>query len=252
MRILHAIGGSAVQDLNKRYRQISPFGNGTIRRFTGNPSAMRKLAARDFEDLLQVRTPQLSDSKIISYKQCALPVFEGLFRTRKENNLLNSLLFDLAMWHVYAKLRLHTDSTLDDFKSITIALGKSVRVFIKEVCSQYETTELPHEMAARGRREAALRKNADNPGASSKKLTSLRKQLNLSTYKFHALGDYPDLIARFGTTDNASTQTVRNFIINTQNIAVANSDTGRTPTQVDQTSLCAYKQKEVHSPACNR
>jgi hypothetical protein len=62
MRILHAIGGTAVQDLNKRYRQVPPFGRGTIRRFTGNPSAMRKLAARDFEDLLQVRTPRALDN----------------------------------------------------------------------------------------------------------------------------------------------------------------------------------------------
>ena len=62
MRILQAIGGTVVQDLNKRYRQVPPFGNGIIRRFTGNPSAMRKLAARDFEDLLQVRSPWLLDN----------------------------------------------------------------------------------------------------------------------------------------------------------------------------------------------
>lgn len=55
MRILQAIGGNAVQELNQRYRQVPPFGKGVIRRFTGNASAMRKLAARDFEDLLQVR-----------------------------------------------------------------------------------------------------------------------------------------------------------------------------------------------------
>jgi len=30
------------------------FGRGTIRRFHHNASAMKKLAARDFEDLLQV------------------------------------------------------------------------------------------------------------------------------------------------------------------------------------------------------
>jgi hypothetical protein len=54
MWILHAIGGNAVQDLNKQYRQVPTFGRGVIRRFTGNPSAMRKLATRDFEDLLQV------------------------------------------------------------------------------------------------------------------------------------------------------------------------------------------------------
>jgi hypothetical protein len=35
------------------------------------------------------------------------------------------------------------------------------------------------------------------------------KKLNLSTYKWHALGDYVNTIRRYGTTDNYSTQTVR-------------------------------------------
>ena len=212
MRILHAIGGNAVPELNRRYREISPFGDGGIRRFTGNPSAMRKLAARDFEDLLQVRAPWHVDCGITHYlPQCALPVFEGLLRSQKENNLLRILLFDLAMWHAYAKLRLHTDTTLDDFRTATTSLGRSVRMFIKDVCSQYNTTELPHEMAARGRRQAALAKNSKTPVASQTRLKSTHKNLNLSTYKYHALRDYPDLISRFGTTDNASTQTVRVF-----------------------------------------
>ena len=37
------------------YRSISTFGHGTIRTFAANSSEMKKLAARDFEDLLQVR-----------------------------------------------------------------------------------------------------------------------------------------------------------------------------------------------------
>jgi len=216
MRILNAIGGNAVHDLNERYRQVPPFGNGVIRRFTGNPSAMRKLAARDFEDLLQVCNPQPFDVSpyLIIYTQCALPVFEDQLRTQRENSFLRSLLFDLATWHAFAKLRLHTDTTLNDFKTVTTTLGKTVRTFIKEVCSLYDTTELPHEMAARGRREAALtnRSGTMPVGASQRRLKSSRKEINLSTYKYHALGDYPDLIARFGTTDNASTQTVSFFI----------------------------------------
>jgi hypothetical protein len=70
IRILYANGGNSIQMLNERYirlyqifsmltmkdryRQISTFGHGTIRRFSSNASAMKKLAARDFEDLLQV------------------------------------------------------------------------------------------------------------------------------------------------------------------------------------------------------
>jgi hypothetical protein len=37
-----------------RYRRVPTFGRGTIRRFSHNASSMTKLAARDFEDLLQV------------------------------------------------------------------------------------------------------------------------------------------------------------------------------------------------------
>jgi hypothetical protein len=37
-----------------RFRTIPTFGSGTIRRFATNASEMKKLAARDFEDLLQV------------------------------------------------------------------------------------------------------------------------------------------------------------------------------------------------------
>jgi len=103
------------------------------------------------------------------------------------------------------------DMTLNDFRTITSTLGRSICIFINKVCSQYNTTELPNKMAAHGRRKAALVKNNNLPKASKKGRTSLLKKLNLSTYKYHALGDYPNQIAQFGTTDNASTQTVRYF-----------------------------------------
>lgn len=39
-----------------RYRLVPTFGRDTIRRFAENMSAMKKLAARDFEDMIQVDT----------------------------------------------------------------------------------------------------------------------------------------------------------------------------------------------------
>ena len=39
------------------------------------------------------------------------------------------------------------------------------------------------------------------------------KIFNLSTYKWHALGDYVNTIRRYGTTDNYSTQTVSHLKI---------------------------------------
>jgi hypothetical protein len=37
-----------------RFREVPTFGNGVIRKFANNTSEMKKLAARDFEDILQV------------------------------------------------------------------------------------------------------------------------------------------------------------------------------------------------------
>jgi hypothetical protein len=38
-----------------RYRAVPTFGRDTIQQFRNNVSEMKQLAARDFEDLLQVR-----------------------------------------------------------------------------------------------------------------------------------------------------------------------------------------------------
>ena len=49
------------------YRKIPTFGSDTIRRFTTNVSELKKLAARNFEDLLQVGSAlrPLSDEYLI-------------------------------------------------------------------------------------------------------------------------------------------------------------------------------------------
>lgn len=158
---------------------------------------MKRLAARDFEDLLQV----LSEKKVLCNLlirltrrtiQCAIPVFEGLL-PGQHNNILLNLLFDLATWHAFAKLRLHTKQTLELFDAATNYLGHSTRKFERTTCRYYHTTELPQEHAARGRRTAALsakQGRAITPGTSRPK----QKKLNLHTYKFHALRDYVDTI----------------------------------------------------------
>jgi hypothetical protein len=123
------------------------------------------------------------------------------------DKIILDLLFDLATWHAYAKLRLHTEDTLAFFDSATVVLGETARKFSRTVCSHYHTTELPQEHAARGRREAALA--SKQPQAAQGRSAGVKhKSLNLQTYKYHALGDYPNTIRRMGTTDNYSTQPV--------------------------------------------
>jgi hypothetical protein len=52
------------------------------------------------------------------------------------------LLFIMAHWHALAKLRLHTDISLDLMDDVTTALGHTLRTFEKATSSAFETHEL--------------------------------------------------------------------------------------------------------------
>ena len=56
LRILSAaqVGDTLVNELDRRYRIVPTFGGDTIRKFASNTSEMKRMAARDFEDVLQV------------------------------------------------------------------------------------------------------------------------------------------------------------------------------------------------------
>ena len=123
------------------------------------------------------------------------------------------VLFDLGHWHGFAKLRMHTDTTLGLLSRATVTLGHTLRTFQEQTCAAFQTKELQREQAARIQRR--LKKvSISQPGPSNvmpqNHVSSVRlpKQLNLKTYKFHALGDYHDTIRLFGTIDSFSTQLV--------------------------------------------
>jgi hypothetical protein len=132
---------------------------------------------------------------------------------------LQDLLWDLAVWLSYGKLRQHTDSTLNSFQVTTTSLGFQIRKFANTICPQFRTKETPREENARNRRAAAKKaKEAAKAAASGaplppeqqkKKASGARfKLFSLATYKLHALGDYLRSILLFGTTDSYSTQIV--------------------------------------------
>ena len=55
VRILVSHGDGIIQEFNRQYQQVPTFGRSTIHHFSEIASGMKKLAARNFEDLLQVR-----------------------------------------------------------------------------------------------------------------------------------------------------------------------------------------------------
>ena len=120
------------------------------------------------------------------------------------------VLFELATWHALAKLRMHTDKTLDLLVTVTRTLTSTMRWFLRDTCGAFNTQELQKEAAARGRRLAALAAKRDSRAAKGNASTGAKpKKLNLATYKYHALADYAETIRRFGPTDNYNTQIVR-------------------------------------------
>ncbi|KAF8146033.1 hypothetical protein K438DRAFT_529438 [Mycena galopus ATCC 62051] len=213
VRLLYALpnGKDLVTELNRRYRQMPRFA-GKIRRFATNASEMKKLGARDFEDLLQ----------------CAIAAFDGLFPPEHNVRILK-LLYRLAEWHACAKLRMHTDPTREHFTKLTPEIGRLMRDFKKTTCSVYTTFELPRETTARVRQEqraaaasaakatgseatpTAPTPDTDAPPAPPPPKPKKKKTLNLNTYKWHSMGNYPPTILLFGPTDSYSTQLGKNL-----------------------------------------
>jgi hypothetical protein len=97
VQILHSLGALTVQEFNFRYVlfslpicydatcspelsfwQISSFGASTICRFTHNVVDLKKLAARDFEDILQVSLVHIVYNALQPYSCCVSAAFLAL------------------------------------------------------------------------------------------------------------------------------------------------------------------------------
>ena len=165
---------------------------------------MKKLAARDFEDILQVGTSSVHQLLVfLTNFQCSIPVFDRLL-PEPFNGIILTLLYQTAKWHALAKLRIHSESTLGHLESQTKVLGQQMRAFRDVTKDKLNTVELPGEAAARRRRSLA----AGSDPSPKQPRGPMKRTLNLHTYKFHALGDYVQSIRLFGTVDSYSTQLV--------------------------------------------
>jgi hypothetical protein len=149
-----------------------------------------------------------SDTILINH-ECSIPAFNGLF-LKEDNRPISELLFLLATWHAYAKLRLHTDTTLGMLETVTKALCQALRHFATVICPRYMTKELPREVRAHitCQQAQAMHRGGEASNAMSSSGSGKAKQFNMSTYKMHCIADYLDTIWKYGATDSYSTQTV--------------------------------------------
>jgi hypothetical protein len=126
--------------------------------------------------------------------------------------VVQSLLYRFAQWHALAKLRIHSESTVVFLEETFKKLSQKLRKFQAYTCAVFNTVELPREKTAR-QRKAAQCSVTNNPSTESSGVR--QKKFNLTTYKFHAMGDYVRTIRLFGTTDSFTTQIVSTICIHT-------------------------------------
>ena len=137
-----------------------------------------------------------------------MPCFEGMFETIYDG-IVQDMLWEMATFHALSYLRLHTEQTLLVFDATVITMGLAIRRFRSQVCDHVDTRELPKETTTRNRRKQAKDKTAPVDSRSK------TKELNLNTYKYHRLGDYPRAVREFGPLDGYSTQAVSAYVIAT-------------------------------------
>ncbi|KIM54557.1 hypothetical protein SCLCIDRAFT_31001 [Scleroderma citrinum Foug A] len=173
--------------MKQRFANIPSFGLSAIHKFPSNIADTIQCAAQHFEDMLQ----------------CAMPAFEGLL-PQEHDTIVQVLLFCLCEWHALAKLRLHTDTSLELPGQSLRQLSAQIQRFQSCTCVAFQMVELPNEAAQQQRWEVAGLQS----GQQTKPLRSgpRCKTFNINTYKFHALGDYTGTIKMFGTTDSYTTQ----------------------------------------------
>jgi hypothetical protein len=105
------------------------------------------------------------------------------------------------------------EMTILDLESSTTRLGECMRKFEKDLCSKYDTKDLPSELAARMQRQQwkAIQKSTTIPAPTQKEAAKKgpqQRKFNLKTYKYHTLGDYVTSIRLHGPLDGYSSQLV--------------------------------------------
>lgn len=191
-----------------RFWQVPTFGNGVICRFSDNTSEMKRLAARDFEDMLQVLFSEYLSLNLSCWQFSSLVChsrLRGIISHRSRCCCAIAVVSIRAVacpCEAQASLGVHGQVS---WRNIQAAVAKVTEIPRCHLCCiQYSGI---------AQRESSLPtkgcKTWWNKPYSPRIKWSEDQDFNLSTYKFHSMGDYATTIKLFGTTDSFTTQIVR-------------------------------------------
>ncbi|KAG2064257.1 hypothetical protein BDR04DRAFT_972878, partial [Suillus decipiens] len=136
--------------------------------------------------------------------QCAILVFEGLFLS-DYNGLIQSLLYQFVKWHALAKLRIHSESTLNFLEELFKKLSQKLHKFKSYTCAAFHSVQLPKEKPAHQQKSAQC---SETNSTSPESLASgpRMKKFHLGTYKFYTMSDYVRTVRFFRTMDSFTTK----------------------------------------------
>jgi hypothetical protein len=129
--------------------------------------------------------------------QCAIPAFDGLF-PEPYNSAILKLLFLCAHWHALAKLRSHTDPTLDIFDNVTVKSATAFRHFANNICVHFDTRELAREEGQRKCREAKRKSRSSQDNTADTQPTPLHEDLPTSSDATHIAPPHHNIAASSG------------------------------------------------------
>ncbi|EFI26951.1 ubiquitin and ribosomal protein S27a [Coprinopsis cinerea okayama7 len=197
--------------ISKRsYRLMSPFGIDTIRKFTSNMSEMKRLGARDYENLLQ-ETCSAYDTRETSKEHAArLKRIAKSTKTHQPSQLqqptgthhvdppqipMPGSFSAVSANETPASVRERLPRpSQNPPPAPSVQSNVSAPVHLRHSPAQDPPATDP----------SYVESNTSVPAPDSK--GRLRKTLNLNTYKYHALCDYVETIRRFGTTDSYTSE----------------------------------------------
>jgi hypothetical protein len=87
------------------------------------------------------------------------------------------MLWDLALWHGLAKMRIHTEETIQLLEATTRELALSVAAFEHNVCPHFETRKLAQEVARRGRARLRQEQLAAASGRSEQDVSQVKQKV---------------------------------------------------------------------------
>jgi hypothetical protein len=142
--------------------------------------------------------------------QCSIPVFYGLLPEKQEDeDSILEMLHCILEWQMLAGMDLHTEITLEQFKSTHRELGIHLRNFTDCVCTHFGTVNLTRDATRSNQQAESLFKSASVRHVDTKTSASSKwVAYNLARPKIHMLGYYASTIERLGVTLNTNSEQV--------------------------------------------